>query len=141
MNNVQKILTHSLASEKSDEKLNVKLEEIFKSIQKEKTKQIERVDEKFKEFLSAVKEKYKTIKNEIEEIYLRTEEEIKSTYKGLTSLVNIVGRSTRQITSFLTTDHRYAFTFLIIFLDQILHSIQSRSKSKSLKLYIKVNVC
>lgn len=119
MNNVQKILTHSLASEKSDEELNVKLEEIFKTIQKEKTTQIDRVDEKFKDFLSAVKEKYKAIKIEIEEIYNRTEEEIKSTYKGLTSLVNIVGRSTRQITSFLTTDHRYIIRIFSNDLDQI----------------------
>jgi hypothetical protein len=107
LNNVQKILTHSLSSEISDDNLNIKLEEVFKTIHKEKQTQIERVDEKFKGFLSAVKQKYKTIKKEIDEIYTKTEEDIKATYKGLTSLVNIVGRSTRQINSFLATDHRY----------------------------------
>jgi predicted transport protein len=77
--------------------LNYKMEKVFKAIEKEKEMQLLKIDVKFKELLATIKEKYKSIKTEITQMYEKTEEDVKVTFKGLTSLVNIIGRTTRQV--------------------------------------------
>lgn len=101
---MNKILNFSLSVSLEDEKvtdLQLKLDSTLDQLKKEKDEQLNRVDEKFKIILTRVKDKYKQIKAEINEVYDKTEKDIKTSYKGMTWMVNSIGKSLKEVIGFM----------------------------------------
>lgn len=101
---MNKILNFSLCVNAEDEKafdLQVKFDSTLRQLRSEKDEQLNKVDEKFKVILTRIKDKYKQVKAEINEVYDKTEKDIKMTFKGMTWMINSIGKSIKEVVGYM----------------------------------------